>query len=911
MKKILFAVLFLALLFIGSWFGLKMFIVNNGALSKTVIAELKQATGREVLIDTESADFKLFPSPQVTYRNFSIGNIEGASSPYVLGATKITLKLSLADLFAAEVRPSQIILDGVTLDLETLPSGKQSWVFAAKEAGKNNFHGYFSKIPVVVSQGLVRYSSARHSLQSELKNVNGRISYSEDGKIISFDGNASVLGQNSNILLQVSAADFSAAQAQIPLQLMVTSGGVKYTTRGMLSSTNSTPEYKGDLQAGATTFEEILGNVLSIPVEAVPANSDTNILASGKLTATTNHVAIEGLKIKAIENKNTLASGVVDVDYMFGKVPYISLAAKMDEADVNRFYKTAQWILALPESKNADRKKTKQHFSGMVDVNIRKASYNQQPIENARLSMTVDNGVYTINEMTFKAPGNTRASLFGVAGEDEDGKATFNGNMELQGMQLEQFVALGAVKGADISALNMGRFILRSNVALSPDQLRFSEMQARIEEMGFAGAIILHREDRLRLESFLRIMNVNFDKFLQLANVFKDKEESSIKKDDKSLNETFLNRKFNWLAALPLDISSDFLLENFVLFERKGDRARFQLNAGLSRLALNKVDAVFNGARLAGNFSLKTEADKNPYMDLDLQATEIDLADIFPFLNHIQNDDEKALFLEQPLDMMFLKTYRGHVKAQIGTLSMRQYQFKNTNLEVKLDNNQFDVLRFDSNFWDGAMQVSASLQAGAIPSFSLSFILSNSNLVELAQTTPFLKYAAGRMSLQGKVGTSGVALKSWLKNASGAVSVNSKNVSFQGFGMASLARSVSIARSVSDIVNAKRLALDGGITQMRDFNGQLNFTNGTVQITQLPFASDDATGAVSGSVNLLNDTLDLNLDFALLSTQDPGKTPPNIRLNLQGDIDHIQKELATQELEAYVARDAAARVLGN
>lgn len=347
-----------------------------------------------------------------------------------------------------------------------------------------------------------------------------------------------------------------------------------------------------------------------------------------------------------------------------------------------------------------------------------------------------------------------------------------------------------------------------------------------------------------------------------------------------------------------------------MLFDRKGKRAEFNVRLGVGMAALNNINAEYNGAKIAGSYGIRVEQGQNPYVQVNTSISELDMVDLFPDLARARNDEEWEAYLDETLELMLLQTYRADIKARIGKLNVRDYSFEKVDTEMQLANSQLSINKFTGYLWDGGLNARAAIQAGTIPTMTLAFALENANLIRLSEASRLLKHAAGRIGISGQFSTSGVRLRSWYNSAKGELRVRGNDLSVQGFGISTLARAVPVARQVRDIENASKLALRGGVTRITKLDGMINVDGGKASTPITSYASNESEGSVSGSVDLIKETVDLVMTFHLLNTVEEGRTTPELTLTLQGDIDNIQKELDTQNLENYVSQRAAERALG-
>jgi uncharacterized protein involved in outer membrane biogenesis len=928
--KKLFILLAILLAIVGIfWFVLTTFVIDAPKMAQKLEAAIEQATGREVEVN-QTAEISVFPLPQVTYNGLKISNIEGASTPDFLSVSKVTVKIGFGELFGGEGLPSEVILDDAVVDFEVLPGGIKNWHFKGQSS---DFQKYFVNAPVTFNKALIRYLNVPTGSRNQLEDINGVLRYEENGTIVSFNGDARVHGQNSQFMARMNSVDLSSSSVpEVPFQLALKHMGATFTAQGKLSGANKDPEFIGQVKIEAPNLWGVVGMFNGEqPKTMTDSSADTNVTAEGDVRISNRHVILDGMEVSATGTNLPGLKGELNAEYTFGDAE--SLQAKIDFEMIDLDFladsysawfaqgteKTPATQTLKKEANDAAKEEksiaeTLEHLSGNVAISVDSVVYNGRAMSDIELQAELEPGKLLVRRGGAKMPGETTVAFAGITRNAQDG-LIFDGKLEMQGSEMEQFLALFAPKGAEIPPLNLGAFVMRTNMSVSASQIRFSEFQSKIADTRMAGSVILHRTDRIGIESYLRIADINIDTLAKTAQFMLPANEgvqhrSTGEPGEDLFDVEYSNQKYSWLNTVPIDINSDFYLQNFVLLDRKGDAAKFKLKLGVGEVGVQDLQARYNSAAITGNYALRTEAGKHPQIVIDGAMSELNLVDIFPDLARARNDKEWQDYIDQQLELMLLQTYRADVKLRVNALNIRDYSFKNLDAEMVMDNNTLDVNKFDCLLWDGQMNARMRMQAGTIPAMSASFRVQNANLLRLSQTTNLLKHAAGRTALSGQFKTAGISLRSWYNNTQGEIRVQGRDISVQGFGIANLARAVPVARTVNDVERAASIATNGGVTRLDTLEGMININQGQASIPQMRFTAPEATGSVDGTVNLVEEEMDLNMQFYLLNTVDKGEEPPMLTLSITGGIDNLKKTLETRELKNYVAQSAARRALG-
>jgi uncharacterized protein involved in outer membrane biogenesis len=933
-KKLL-IVLFVLLALAGAgWFVLTSVIIDAEDIGIEMKAALEKASGREVQV-SQTRSVSLFPVPEVRFDGLTVSNAQGASSPEFLSATRVTLTLDLMGLLTGDARPSEIRLHDPRLNAEALPGGVPNWAMDGQAGG---FGDYLQATPVKLTGGVLSYVNAATGARAELGGIEGQFAFEDDGKILGFSGELDIRGEAAQVKLRMNSVDLSSASAEkVPLQLTLKRAGTTLTAQGQLATMAKQPEFVGQLKADAPNMWNFVSLLSGQPVQAGQENSESPLTVEGSLKVTLRHAVLKNAHVFA-KGGGTIPAleGKLDAEYHFGEQARMRIATVTETVDMDYLLEgyrkhffvdpslkeqpplAAEEALSLSEdspqpTSPLDMMALMEGLSAETDIAIDSLIYNGRSLNQLRLQAQLADGRLLVRDGRASLPGETRLIFSGALHEGQDG-LNYDGKFEMQGREMEQFLTLFTPKGVDVPPMDLGRFGMRTNMSFTPKELRFSEFQAIISRTRMAGSIILGREDRPVLRSYLRVADINLDNVGKAVSFMLPKDEgvkkAAAEQGQELFNAEYVNTRFNWLASVGLDMNADFYLQNFVLMGRKGDAAKFHLNLGLGHATLQDMQARYNGADITGTYALHAQIGQNPKLVASGTVSEINMVDFFPQLAQVRNDREWQEYLDKNLALELLQTYRAELKLRIGALAIRSYQFSNLDTEVLLEKNRLSIDRFNGTLWDGKIEARLKMDAGAVPALSSSFAVQNASLVRLSEATRMLKHAGGLTALSGQLSTSGLSLRSWFNNVQGEIRVQGQDISVQGFGITNLARAVPVARTVSDVEKAARLATNGGVTRFNTLRGNINVAEGKASTPRLAFTSTEASGTLDGSVDLVNETVDMGMEFYLLNTLEQGEQPPMLKLTISGDIDNLRKQLETRQLENYVSQKAAKRALG-
>jgi uncharacterized protein involved in outer membrane biogenesis len=109
------------------------FLIDMNAYKPEIAAQVRQATGRDLVIDG-SVSLSLLPTPSVTVTGVKFFNAPGSKNPNMVEVKSVGVRPSLASLLVGDVEVSQVTLVEPKIVLEVNAEGKPNWEFAPSVA---------------------------------------------------------------------------------------------------------------------------------------------------------------------------------------------------------------------------------------------------------------------------------------------------------------------------------------------------------------------------------------------------------------------------------------------------------------------------------------------------------------------------------------------------------------------------------------------------------------------------------------------------------------------------------------------------------------------------------------------------------------------------------------------------------
>src|SRR5688572_16947071 len=168
------------------------YLINMQAFKPAMIAAVKDATGRELVIDGP-IELSMYPVPGISARQVHFANAVGTKGAQMLDVRRVVVRPSLLALLQGRIEVGTLVLFRPTIVLETDADGKPNWEFtpgagAAQPAGapSTGFHLAIGRLAIV--RGTLSYTDPRTGQTTVAEEVRAEAS------VGSFDGPFTIAG---------------------------------------------------------------------------------------------------------------------------------------------------------------------------------------------------------------------------------------------------------------------------------------------------------------------------------------------------------------------------------------------------------------------------------------------------------------------------------------------------------------------------------------------------------------------------------------------------------------------------------------------------------------------------------------------------------------------------------------------
>ncbi len=460
---------------------LSPFVVNWNAYRSNLEAYGHKLTGREVAIDGPIS-VRLFPWPRLVTENVSIANPNGFEGEPTLNARSMNVELTLAGLFAGEIRVESITLDHPIVHLIRNGDGTGNWNFVPDQGLRDSKLLDQVKLEhITLVQGVVDVQDKVHGYSSQLSAVNAVLSASvfegpwqaqgtaKAGDVpFDFNFSSSVWQSDAPFKFGVKLTPQDGALAALAFDGQVSNGEVSGKLnlqpvitedgRQSLDGTTKPLQLQSEIKAN---FESVVLDKIHI----VPAD----VKDSGTLIEGTASLALQN----GVKAQLNLTAPRLDLDSLVGSQSLRVWRAGGAMAVLNSFIKEFPAKLDLKAT-----------------LDVAALSAAGEVVENVKLNASAQQDTIRIQDFTANLPGRSRMKFDGIVFPGAEA-AEMGGSLAFESNDTRQFVEwLWPEAKAQVLKIwtgNRGRMKAQSDVTWSGKRFGFQNLKYELDgESGVA-----------------------------------------------------------------------------------------------------------------------------------------------------------------------------------------------------------------------------------------------------------------------------------------------------------------------------------------------------------------------------------------------------------------------------------------
>ena len=484
------------------------YLIDWNSYRPTIEAYGEKLTGRKVTVAGDISG-RLFPWPRLTISDVHIANPPGAKNADLVKAEKIVVRMTLAGLFAGEVRVETIDVFDPEFSFERMTNGKGSWMLEPSiDIARNPALERIRLEEIAITGGTV------HLIDSRRK------------------GTATFTKVNAMVAAQALAGPWrmraTAAYRDAPLEVGINTGmwqkdqPFKFGFRiAPLNSAGLVYQFDGQNDG-----EAVKGALRIEPASDAKGKDDTEgkfrpLALTARLTAGFDAVAFDKIEIAprdSVGGTNLLSgSAKVSLGPTIGLTA--DLAATRFDLDAVAGNKARQMlreggllelldglVAGLPPS--IDIKAT---------MRVTALVMGGETVDNARLRVDMSNDAIRIRELSASLPGQARALFEGIFLPTDAGPQ-LSGNFSGEAGSLRDFVRWAWPEGkADVERVWTGwrgRLKIAARVDAVSGQLRLQDVAYQLDDSSGSGGLALSFGDRLSADIRVDANRIDVDSYL-------------------------------------------------------------------------------------------------------------------------------------------------------------------------------------------------------------------------------------------------------------------------------------------------------------------------------------------------------------------------------------------------------------
>jgi hypothetical protein len=499
------------------------FFIDANSYKPEIVAAVKKATGRDLVIDGP-IDLSLLPTPTAKVTNVKFFNVAGSKNPYMVEVRSVAVKVSLLALLAGGIEASEVILVEPKIVLEVNSEGKPNWEFApsvaeAKPAApKPSSPTPLSLGRLVVENGTLIFSDSKAGLSVMAEKANFTASVGSIDGPYSLAGGAAVNGAPLKIDLSVGPKGASGHQAQVALE----AGGGKLSFKGSLSELGPNARLSGIASSSADNliaFVETLAKIAGQPEPAMPALLGGKFTFDGGVDVSQTTVAAKDFKL-ALGQDHGSGSLVVTLK------PALAVEGKLtaDKLDLDRWLAAIarptppQAQAPLPAGSTAAPAPPAgpsmlASSTAKLAIDVGEVIYNKQAIRSVVLDLEARGGVVAVPKLNATLPGDMVLQAKSILSGDP-ARPTTSGEFSLVGPKLRETLAWLEVDVSSLPPGKLTRLSMKGRMASSGGNVQVSDAVFELDDVKGTGGIVVTFGVPLSVVTHVELDTLDLDSFL-------------------------------------------------------------------------------------------------------------------------------------------------------------------------------------------------------------------------------------------------------------------------------------------------------------------------------------------------------------------------------------------------------------
>lgn len=502
------------------------FFIDVNAFKPQIAAEVKKATGRELVIDGP-IELSLLPTPVVTVKGVKFFNAPGSKNANMVEVKSVTVKPAILPLLGGGIEVDEVTLVEPKIVLEVNAAGKPNWEFtpsvaeakpAAPKAGPAR---PMSLGRLTIDNGTLIFSDAKAGLSVVAEKASFSASVGSLDGPYALAGSATVNGSPLKLDVSVGAKGQAGHSADLSLQ----AGGGRLGFKGTVSELGPNARVAGTASVAAESLTNFVGTLSQLagqPEPALPPLLAGKFSFDGAIEASQTSFAAKDFKIALGPDTGSgsvsvaLKSGLaIDGKLVLPKVDLDRVMASMSQpaaAPGTAPKPAAPSAPATPAAPTA-ASGLPANLTLKAMLEIGELVYNKKPVRNVALELDAKGGAVAVPKLTATLPGDmvlqARSTLSGDAA-----RPTVSGEFSLVGPKLRETLNWLEVDVASVPQSKLNRLNIKGRMASSGGNVQVSGVTFEVDDLKGTGGITVTLGVPLAVAVSVDIDTIDLDSYL-------------------------------------------------------------------------------------------------------------------------------------------------------------------------------------------------------------------------------------------------------------------------------------------------------------------------------------------------------------------------------------------------------------
>ena len=500
------------------------FLIDVNSYKPMILAEVKKATGRDLVIDGPIG-LSILPTPKVSVAGVKFANVAGAKNPQMVEIKSVTVKPSVLALLGGNIEVSEVTLVEPKIVLEINAQGKPNWEFtpsvaeAKPAAAKPSSPKPLSLGRLTLENGTLIFSDSKAGLSVVAEKANFSASVGSLDGPYSLAGGATLNGAPLKIDLSVGAKGASGYATSIALE----AGGGKLGFKGSLSELGPNARVAGIATVAADSLTTFVGTLVGLsgqPAPALPPLLAGKFMFDGGIDVSQTAFSAKDFKMAlggdsgsgslSITLKPALA---VDGKIAVPKLDLDKWLAALSQPAAPQSAAAKPAVATAPAPASSSSTSILTSVTAKVALEVGEVIYNKAAIRNVALELDAKGGAVAVPKLTATLPGDMVLQAKSTMSGDP-AKPTVSGDFSLVGPKLRETLTWLAVDVSAMPANKLNRLSLKGRLASAGGNVQVNDAVFELDDVKGSGGIIVTFGVPLSVVTRLDFDTLDLDPFL-------------------------------------------------------------------------------------------------------------------------------------------------------------------------------------------------------------------------------------------------------------------------------------------------------------------------------------------------------------------------------------------------------------